>query len=154
MVPPDRSPFAQLCWPSFAQVPGQINADSLELSITTIVNNETVTLYLSSEEQPFAFDYPGMIYTLTIFCIGYVIWTWLCGYMYITVHMCKYHCNYTIYMWQCWFCNMVIVAFPVILVRSVPMKICSRFESLSWWCGFSSSTIRVVFLNRYLLQLL
>ena len=94
MMPRERSPFAGLCLPSFAQVPGQINAESLELSITTIINNETVTLYLSSEEQPFAFDYPGMIYTLTTFCIGYVIWTWLCGYMYITVSLLFLSYNY------------------------------------------------------------
>ena len=54
---------------SFPQIPGQINPDNLKFSITTVVWNETVTLYLSSENQPFAFDYPGR----STFCAGFLV---------------------------------------------------------------------------------
>ena len=42
-----------------AQVPGLIKADNLELSVSTYVGQNKVTLYLSSDQQPFVFAFPG-----------------------------------------------------------------------------------------------
>ena len=42
-----------------SQVPGLIQADDLELSISTYVGHDKVTLYLSSDQQPFVFAFPG-----------------------------------------------------------------------------------------------